>query len=63
MIIRNIYNCISIHNGGGIVYLSMMHSEIDKKGNLVFLDFRAKKDLLPFFNAETIYFRKTFLEI
>lgn len=58
MIIRNIFNCISIHNGGGIVYLSMMHSEIDKKGNLVFLDYRAKNDLLPFINAETIYFRK-----
>ena len=28
--INKIYNCISIHSGGGVVYLSMMHSEIDR---------------------------------
>ena len=56
--IKNIFNCISIHNGGGITYLSLMHSEIDKKGNLIFLDNRAKKYLKPFINAETKFFKK-----
>ena len=41
--IKKIFNCISIHNGGGINYLSMMHNDIDKKDNLIFLDQRAKK--------------------
>ena len=56
--IKKIYNCISIHNGGGITYLSMMHNAIDKKDNIIFLDYRAKKFVKPFINAETIYFRK-----
>ena len=56
--IKNIFNCISIHNGGGINYLSMMHNDIDKKGNLIFLDQRAKKSLKPFIYAETIFFKK-----
>ena len=56
--IRNIFNCISIHNGGGIVYLSLMHSELDKKENLIFLDYRAKQNLKPFINAEIKYFKK-----
>ena len=48
--IKNIFNCISIHNGGGITYLSMMHNDIDKKGNLVFLDQtqRAKRPIVQF---------------
>ena len=50
--IRKIFNCISIHNGGGIMYLSMMHSEMDKKENLIFLHYRAKNNLKPFINAE-----------
>ena len=56
--IRKIFNCISIHNGGGIIYLSIMHSELDKKGNLIFLDYRAKQNLKPFMNAEIKYFKK-----
>lgn len=56
--IRNIFNCISIHNGGGIVYLYMIHTELDKKGNLIFLDYRAKNNLQPFLNAEIKYFKK-----
>ena len=59
--IRKFFNCISIHNGGGIVYLSLMHSEIDKKGNLILLDERAKNKLRPFINAETKYFKKNLL--
>ena len=58
--IKKIFNCISIHNGGGIVYLSMMHSEIDKKGNLILLDYRAKNKLQPFKNAEIKFFKRNF---
>ena len=56
--INKIYNCISIHNGGGIVYLSMMHNEIDRKGNLILLDYRAKKNLQPFLNAKIKFFKR-----
>ena len=56
--IKKIFNCISIHNGGGIVYLSMMHSELDKKGNLILLDYRAKNYVLPFLNAEIKFFKR-----
>ena len=56
--IKKIFNCISIHSGGGIIYLSMMHSEIDKKGNLIFLDYRAKNDIKPFSKAEVKFFKK-----
>ena len=56
--INKLFNCISIHNGGGITYLSIMHNEIDKKGNLIFLDHRAKKKTKPFRNAKIIYFKK-----
>ena len=56
--INKIYNCISIHNGGGIVYLSMMHSEMDRKGNLILLDYRAKNNLQPFLNAEIKFFKR-----
>ena len=56
--IKEIFNCISIHNGGGIIYLTMMHPDIDKKGNLILLDDRARNSLLPFHNAETKFFKK-----
>ena len=56
--IKKIFNCISIHNVGGITYLSMMHDDIDKKNNLIFLDHRAKKSLKKFRNAEIIFFKK-----
>ena len=55
--IRNLFNCISIHNGGGIVYLSLMHNDIDKKGNLILLDERANK-LKPFLMQKSIYLKK-----
>ena len=59
--IRNIFNCISIHNGGGLVYLSMMHSQIDKKDNLILLDYRAKDNLKPFLYASIKYYKKGLL--
>ena len=34
--IKKIFNCISIHSGGGITYLSMMHNDLDKRSNLIF---------------------------
>ena len=56
--ITKIFNCISIHNGGGIIYLAMMHSDIDKKGNLILLDHRAKNKLKQFKYAELRFLRK-----
>ena len=56
--INKIFNCISIHSGGGITYLSIMHCKIDKSDNLIFLDFRAKGKIKPFINARTIYFKR-----
>ncbi len=56
--INKIYNCISIHNGGGIVYLSMMHTEIDRKDSLILLDYRAKNHLQPFLHAEIKFFKR-----
>ena len=58
--INKIFNCISIHNGGGITYLSLMHHELDKSNNLIFLDYRSKKKHTPFINAKTLYFKKNF---
>ena len=57
--IKKIFNCISIHNGGGITYLSLMHHEIDKKV-IFFLDHRAKKLVKPFLK-EIIYFKIEFI--
>ena len=59
--INRIYNCISIHNGGGLIYLSLMHEELDKKGNLLLLDYRVKKKLKRFKNAKIDYFKKGIL--
>ena len=57
--IKRIFNCISIHNGGGITYLSLMHDDIDKRNNLIFLDHRAKKSIKEFRHAEIKYFKKS----
>ena len=56
--IKKIFNCISIHSGGGITYLSMMHDDIDKRDNLIFLDHRAKKSIKEFRHAEIKFFKK-----
>ena len=57
--ISKIFNCISIHNGGGLVYLSMIHSKLDKKGNLILLDHRAKNHIKPFYKAKIKFFKKS----
>ena len=59
--IKKIYNCISIHQGGGLIYLSLMHQELDKEGNLLLLDYRVKKKLKIFKNAKINYFKKGIL--
>ena len=59
--INRIYNCISIHNGGGLIYLSLMHEELDKKGNLLLLDYRVNKKIRRFKNAKVNYFKKGIL--
>ena len=56
--IRKIFNCISIHNGGGIIYLSMMHSELDKEENLILLDYRCRNNLKPFLKAEIKFYKR-----
>ena len=61
--INKIFNCISIHNGGGIIYLLMMHSKLDKKGNLIFLDERARHLIKPFLHAKIKFYKKTYLGI
>ena len=37
----------------------MMHSDLDKLGNLIFLDYRAKNKIKPFLHAKIIYFKKS----
>ena len=56
--IRKIINCISIHQGGGIIYLTMMHSDLDKKDNLILLDNRAKGNLKTFKYAKLKYYKR-----
>ena len=56
--INKIFNCISIHNGGGLIYLLMMHSKLDKKGNLIFLDERARNLIKPFLHAKIKFYKK-----
>tara|TARA_Y100001933_G_scaffold246973_1_gene279238 strand:+ start:71 stop:1126 length:1056 start_codon:yes stop_codon:yes gene_type:complete len=56
--IRKIINCISIHQGGGIIYLTMMHSDLDKKDNLILLDNRAKGNLKTFKYAKFKYYKR-----
>ena len=59
--IKRIFNCVSIHNGGGLMYLSLMHSEIDMNENLIFLDIRIKNKIKPFLNAEVIFLKKSLI--
>ena len=55
--ILNIVNALRIHSGGGLVYFSFLHNEIDKKNNFVFLDYRIKNKLKKFKYARTIYIK------
>ena len=53
--ILNIVNALRINSGGGLVYFSFLHNEIDKKNNFVFLDYRIKNNLKKFKYARTVY--------
>ena len=55
--ILNIVNALRINSGGGLVYFSFLHNEIDKKNNFVFLDYRIKNKLTKFKYARTIYIK------
>ena len=58
--ILNIVNALRIHSGGGLIYISFLHNEIDKKNNFIFLDYRIKDKLKKFNNARTIYIKNNF---
>ena len=53
--VLNIVNALRIHSGGGLIYFSFLHSEIDKKNNFIILDNRIKNKLKKFNYARTIY--------
>lgn len=55
--ILNIVNALRIHSGGGLVYVSFLHNQIDKKNNFIFLDYRIKHKLKKFNYARTIYIK------
>jgi len=55
--ILNIINALRIHTGGGLIYVSFLHNEIDKKNNFIFLDYRIKNKLKKFNYAKTIYIK------
>lgn len=56
--INNIINATSIHKGGGLTYLFIIHKYIDKKNKLIFLDSRSKKYIKEFKNIKIIYLTK-----
>ena len=53
--IDNIINATSIHKGGGLTYLFLLHSYIDKINKLIFLDSRAKPYIKEFKNIKIIF--------
>ena len=53
--VLNIINALRIHSGGGLIYFSFLHNEIDKKNNFIILDHRIKNKLKKFNYARTIY--------
>ena len=55
--VLNIVNALRIHSGGGLIYFSFLHSEIDKKNNFIILDNRIKNKLKKFNYAKTIYIK------
>ena len=56
-----IYNAISLHTGGGLTYLYILNKYLDRKENVIILDFRVKKKLLPFNKAKIIFVRNNFI--
>ncbi len=56
--ITNIVNAVRIHKGGGLVYMSFMHTQLDKSSNLILLDSRVKSKLKLFLKAKVLYVRQ-----
>ncbi len=56
--IENFINAIGIQNGGGLSYLYSINSFLDKKYNLIILDYRAKNKLIYFDKANTIFLKR-----
>ena len=59
--ILNIVNALRINSGGGLVYMSFLHNEIDKKNNFIILDHRIKNKLKRFKYARTIYIKNNLI--
>lgn len=56
--INNLINATSIHKGGGLTYLFLLHKYFDKSDKLIFLDFRVKKHINEFKKAKIIFLKK-----
>ena len=56
--INSIINATSIHGGGGLTYLFLLHSYIDKSNKLIFLDFRAKPYINDFKKIKIIFLKR-----
>ncbi len=55
---NTIISALNIHDGGGLTYLYLLHSLLDKKGNVILLDDRAKAKLPNFSKAKLIFIKK-----
>ena len=51
-----IINAISLYNGGGLTYLYFLKNYLDKKGNILILDYRIKDKI--FFSNSNIFLLK-----
>ncbi len=56
--INNLINAISIHKGGGLTYLFLLHEYLDKSNKIIFLDSRVKTHIKKFKNAKIIFLKK-----
>ena len=56
--INSIINATSIHRGGGLTYLFLLHSYIDKSNKLIFLDYRAKPYINDFKKIKIIFLHR-----
>ena len=61
--INSIINATSIHKGGGLTYLFLLHSYIDKSNKLIFLDSRAKPYINNFKNIKLSFLIEVLLGI
>ena len=59
--ITNIIYATRIHSGGGLIYLSILHKNLDENNNLIILDSRSRNKLKEFRKAKVIYIKKNIL--